>query len=89
MDNADVTTGTQRKGRPMDLQFALAIVDELGGGNETKQRMAGWMGRESPTVRRLRAASARVLLALATRLAPADERPAATTPLLASGRGGA
>lgn len=89
MDHADVTTGTQRKGRTMELQIALAIVDELGGGEETRRRMAGWMGRESPTARRLRAAAARVLLALATRLAPAEERDAAPTPLLASGRGGA
>ena len=66
----------------MELQFALAIVDEMGGGRETRRRMAGWMGRESQTARRLRAASARILLALATRLAPAGER-AATTPLLA------
>ena len=73
----------------MELQIGLAIVDEMGGGQETKQRMDGWMGRESHTAQRLRAASARVLLALATRLAPAGERPAAATPLLASERGGA
>ncbi len=52
----------------MELQFGLAIVDEMNGGEEARRRMNGWMGRESGTVRWLRERGVRVLLALATRL---------------------
>ena len=52
----------------MDLQFGLAIVDQMKGDKETKQRMHGWMSWESKSGKRLRALGAQALLALAARL---------------------
>jgi hypothetical protein len=52
----------------MELQFGLAIVDQMNGGKETRRRMQGWMHGESRAARRLRESGVRVLLALATRL---------------------
>lgn len=54
----------------MNLQIGLAIVDQMNGGKETRQRMDGWMNRESRLSRRLRTISANALVALATRLTP-------------------
>jgi hypothetical protein len=72
----------------MNLQFGLAIVDEMNGGKETRQRMDGWMNHESKTLRKLRTISAKALVALADRLTPEPialpepQRPA--TPELSS-----
>jgi hypothetical protein len=52
----------------MELQVGLAIVDEMNGGKETRQRMDAWMGSESKAMRRLRHFGARALVALAARL---------------------
>ena len=54
----------------MNLQIGLAIVDQMNGGKETRQRMDGWMNRDSRTMRRLRTISANALVALAARLTP-------------------
>ena len=54
----------------MELQIGLAIVDQVNGGKETRQRMQGWMGSESRAVRQLRTVGARTLVALAARLTP-------------------
>jgi hypothetical protein len=52
----------------MELQFGLAIVDQMNGGEETRRRMQGWMHGESRAARRLRERGSRALLALAARL---------------------
>ena len=52
----------------MNLQIGLAIVDQMNGGKETRQRMDGWMHQESKMVRRLRTIGAQALIALAARL---------------------
>ena len=54
----------------MNLQIGLAIVDQMNGGKETRQRMDGWMNRDSRTMRRLRTISANALVALAAHLTP-------------------
>jgi hypothetical protein len=54
----------------MDLMIGLAAVDRVTGDKQMQQLANGWMGWESQRGRRLRALSARVLVALARRLAP-------------------
>ena len=54
----------------MDLIIGLAVVDEATGGKQMQQLANGWMGWESKSMRRMRTLSARMLVALATRLAP-------------------
>jgi hypothetical protein len=71
----------------MDLLVGLAMVDEVTGGKQMERLARGWMGRESATLRRLRAGGAWLLVALAARLDPAlthpsaDQQPLAGTPL--------
>jgi hypothetical protein len=65
----------------MELQFGLAIVDEMNGGKETRQRLNGWMNGESKMARRLRSVGAKALVALAARLSPEVERPVVVTPV--------
>ena len=54
----------------MELQIGLALVDQVNGGKETKQRMDGWAGREPVVARRVRAVAAKALVVLAARLSP-------------------
>ena len=54
----------------MELQFGLAIVDEMSGRRETRRRMDGWMGQESRVALRLRTAGARALMILAMWVSP-------------------
>ena len=70
------------------LPIVLVMIDEMNDGKQMKQLANGWMGWESKTMRRVRALSARMLVALAARLAPApvaqpEPRRAATTGLSA------
>ena len=58
----------------MDLMFGLATVDKMQGDKEARRLYAGWTGRESATGRKVRRAVAATLVALATHLAPAEER---------------
>lgn len=60
----------------MDLMFGLATVDKMQGDRLGRQLANGWMGWESKRGRQLRALGAKALIALATRLAPAEARPA-------------
>jgi hypothetical protein len=62
----------------MDLLFGLATVDKMHGDRLARQLANGWMSRESKLWRQLRMLGAKILLALATRLTPADLRPAGT-----------
>lgn len=59
----------------MNLIVGLAAVDQATGGKQTRQLANGWMGWESKTLRRLRTAGAGLLVTLAARLAPAEQRP--------------
>lgn len=68
----------------MDLLIGLAVVDQVTGGKQMRQLSHGWMGWESRSGRWLRARSARALIALAARLAPANP-PALPTTQLATG----
>ena len=56
----------------MNLISGLAVVDEVTGGKRVQQLADGWMGWESQGGRRLRALGVRLLVAAATRLAPAQ-----------------
>jgi hypothetical protein len=58
----------------MNLIIGLAAVDRVNDERQMRQLADGWMGRESATARRLRVLGVRALLALATRLTPADQR---------------
>lgn len=68
----------------MELQFGLAIVDEMNGGEEAWRRMQGWMHRESRAARRVRAVAAGLLAALARRR---DAEAALGVPLQRAGEG--
>jgi hypothetical protein len=52
----------------MDLQFGLAIVDQMSGDQAARQCMEGWMHQESKLARRLRTIGAQALITLAARL---------------------
>ena len=66
----------------MELQIGLAIVDQVNGGKEARQRMDGWMHQESKVTRRLRTIGAHALVTLAARLDPALASPRrAATPV--------
>ena len=54
------------------LLVGLVIVDEMQGGRRMRQLADGWMGWEWRRGRRLRALGARLLLAVAARVAPAN-----------------
>ena len=70
----------------MELQIGLAIVDEMGGGKETRQRMDGWMNGESRVTRQLLLVGAKALVALAARLSPEQVRPVVSTPATGAAR---
>jgi hypothetical protein len=53
------------------LLVGLVIVDEMNDRRGMRQLANGWMGWEWPRGRQLRALGARLLLALAARVAPA------------------
>ena len=61
----------------MDLMVTLAAVDRVTGNRQMKQLSNGWMGWESKVGRRVRAALAHGLVALAARIAPVAPVPAA------------
>ena len=60
--------------------FGLAAVDRMQGGRAARRLYQGWAGWESATGRKVRRAASAALLALATRLAPAEERPGGAQP---------
>ena len=62
----------------MNLVIGLAAVDRVTGEREMQRLANGWMGWESKTGRRVRAALAGGLVTLAARIAPA---PLASAPL--------
>jgi hypothetical protein len=59
----------------MNLIIGLAAVDEATGGKQMRRLADGWVGRESKTLRRVRALGARALVSMAVRL-DATARPA-------------
>jgi hypothetical protein len=59
------------------LLVGLVIVDEMNDRRQMRQLVDGWMGWEWRPGRRMRGRGARLLLALAARLAPIN--PSAPT----------
>ncbi len=58
VDDETRGTGGDDKEAAMDLLVGLAMVDAVTGGKQMERLARGWMGRESATLRRLRAGGA-------------------------------